>query len=332
MLRKNHPMTLLALAGGCLMLTATGVLAQAAQPEEVDDKPMSSLEEMRKSSAVDGLLSKTSAEDIRKAEESARNAMQSIVDAYQKNLPAKTKEFEGTRRKSDQIADDVMQAERDKALEFLGIDPQSNTSVAIFLSWSMPLELMRSYVLDAMWSGASVYFRGVPPGKELPAFVTKDLRTLVYGKHAANIAIDPRMFDAFNVTEVPTIVFSTTREQFTCKGVSPRKFSSGEKTLTYEGCPALPEDAYWKITGSVTTSYALNAFLEAGAPGVKPYTDAIAKGYAEGVPPGKPQKGFEGKWEDVLTPEELEMNRKFDERVKEEAAKKQAESTAATAR
>lgn len=239
-------------------------------------------------------------------QEIGKSIVNDILKAYEeKKSDSDVERVNNLRRRADDIANATISQERDKVLDFLGIDPQSSDALYYFVSWSMPLEMLRAYAIDAMWSGGTLVFKGVPPGKDLVRFVTDDLRQLVYGKGAAaNISIDPRLYDAYGVTTVPAIVFTTVRDNMQCQGVNPVSFKSGDQMLTYDTCPELASDKYWKISGSISTSYALDSFKEAGAAGVDPYKRALAKGLATGAMPTKEQKPYVGDWKDALSPSE----------------------------
>lgn len=206
----------------------------------------------------------------------------------------------------DQIANKQIERSRDQTLEGLGLDPMSNNALFYFVSWSMPLSLLRSYAVEAMWDGGTLVFRGIPPGMTWTQFVLHDLKSIVYGKGAsANISIDPRLFDAYKVTSVPTIVFTTTRQNLACDIDVP--FVYHKQTLTYKACPPVASAAYDKIVGGVTSVYALQTFIDGGRTQAKPYLAALARGYAgTGAKVGKIQTPFEGKWSGVQGPEQLQ--------------------------
>lgn len=209
-------------------------------------------------------------------------------------------------RRVDDIADSALATDRDKVLKFLGIDPAGESSLYYFVSYEMPLELLRSYVVEAMWAGGTLVFKGIPPGREMRDFITKDLRELIYGKgSAASLSIDPRLFDAYAIDSVPAIVSTVDRKNFLCKGVNPKAFKYGDKTLSYDTCPPVDESKYWKITGAVTSDFALREFIKAGATHAQVNLDALAKGFATGTMPAKNQQGFSGEWKDAVSPEEL---------------------------
>jgi len=225
-------------------------------------------------------------------------------------------------RRADDIADGAISADRDKVLRFLGIDPKGDSNIYYFVSYEMPLEVLRAYVIEAMWSGGTLVFRGIPPGRELRDFITVDLRNLVYGKGAsAALSIDPRMFDAYKVTTVPSIVYTEERKNFVCMGVNPKPFKYEEKDYTYDTCPPVDESKYWKIGGAVTTDFALREFVNAGGKGAQRHLDALAKGYATGTVAPKNQQGFSGEWKDAISPAELMAVRSAIETAKQAGSK-----------
>ncbi len=297
MLPEGNSMTKLkfALAGGLLALTASMALAQA----DTSPEP-SAVDVMLKNAGLENLPP----EQLQEAKDAAAAMVKDILHAYEQRPPEDvTNAVDQLRRRADDIADKTIASKRDKVLEFLGIDPQSESALYYFVSWSMPLEMLRSYAIEAMWSGGTLVIKGVPPGKELGKFLVEDLRQLVYGKGAAAaISLDPRMFDAYGVTTVPTIVLTTVRDNLQCQGVNPVPFKVDGKEVSYDTCPELDPKSYWKVSGAVTSNYALQAFLDEGAVQAKPYLSALARGYAGQATPGRDQKPFVGEWKDVLSP------------------------------
>lgn len=298
MLLKTHPLKRSLLMAAVALLVCTGAIAQdASKPankvgftgvpyidKAVDDPELSAQARATGEKMVNDILS--SYQTL---------ATQEMADDAQR-----------LKHRADDIADAGMASERDKIMDFLGIDPQSNSGLYYFVSWSMPLELLRAIVIDAMWAGGTVVFKGVPPGKDLGKFIVNDLRQLVYGKGAAaNLSIDPRLFDAYSVQTVPTIVFTTVRGNMQCQGAARVPVNVGNIAVGYDTCPALDPASYWKITGAVTTNYALSLFIDDGAVTAKPYLEALARGWREGTAPGKEQKPFAGKWEDAISPSEI---------------------------
>lgn len=208
-------------------------------------------------------------------------------------------------RRADDIADATLSQDREKVLKFLGIDPNEEKNLYYFVSFEMPIEVLRAYVVEAMWAGGTLIFRGPPPGRDLGKFMTEDLRSLIYGKGAsASISLDPRLFDGYKITTVPTIVYTEDRKNFMCMGVNPKSFQHEGQTLSYDTCPPVDESKYWKISGAVTTDFALREFINAGAKGAQINLDALAKGFATGTVAPRNQQPFTGDWQDVITPDE----------------------------
>lgn len=284
------------------LILAFGLCAILATSGFAQDKPVESQVDLPFMNA-----SKLNSADLAAAKESGTNMVKEILNSYETlRTPEMASSAQQTKRKFDDIADEALAAERKKILEFLGVDPDSETGLYYLVSWSMPLEMLRSYVIEAMWSGGTLVFRGVPPGKELGKFIVNDLRELVYGKGAAvSLSIDPRLFDAYQVTSVPAIIFTTQKENMQCQGVSPVAVKVGNVSASYDTCPPLDTSTYWKITGGVTTSFALQAFIDSGAEKAKPYLAALSKGFANGTVPKKEQQLFSGKWEEAISPSEL---------------------------
>jgi type-F conjugative transfer system pilin assembly protein TrbC len=297
MLSETHSMSV---AVGIVL--AASLLAQAHAQEE-RTKPI----------RAPGALSAVGADQQAQALRDAQDMVNNILRSYQQLSPQVAEDLKfmpEVARRIDDIADQELALERARVLEFMGIDPNASTNLYYFVSWSMPLELLRSYALEAMWSGGTLVIKGVPPGKELGEFITGDLRHLVYGKGAAaNISIDPRLFDAYGVTAVPTIVYTTVRDNMQCQGVNPVSFEYADKTYSYDTCPLLDPSLYWKMSGAVTSAYALQTFADAGAPGVQAHLQALGRAWQGRVPLVKEQVGFTGAWEDALSPQQVQAVR-----------------------
>jgi len=205
-------------------------------------------------------------------------------------------------REAETIANPAMQRSRDRLLRFLGINPQGPTQLDIFVSWSMPLKMLRAYEVESMWTGAPLVFRGIPKGTTLRKFIVKDLRELVWGKGAgADISIDPRLYDLYSVTSVPTIVLSKRVDQMSC--AIDVSFSAGRAgMLSYDRCSRMNPSQFIKVEGAVTTAYALREFERNGWPQARQYLAALRKGYTHGLPASPTQTPFTGKWSRVRFP------------------------------
>lgn len=303
----TNPLKSIAIAA----IMATAALASAAFAQKSEEKAKEPEQGGIASTVATGKLpyleqGAIPEDTVKRGAELADQMVRDILKAYEEKQTADdVKAAENVRRRADDIANATIAKERDGILEFLGIDPNASTALYYFVSWSMPLEMLRSYAIEAMWAGGTLVIKGVPPGKELMNFMVEDVKQLVYGKGAsANISIDPRLFDVYAVDTVPTMVYTTVRDNLQCQGVNPVKFKAGEMTLSYDTCPELDPSTYWKLSGAVTTNYALQAFKDAGAPGVDVHMKALSRGWAGLDAPGKEQKPYVGDWKDVLSPAE----------------------------
>jgi type-F conjugative transfer system pilin assembly protein TrbC len=220
--------------------------------------------------------------------------------------PKAQEEMAKVSRRIDDIANKQMAGDREKVLRFLKIDPNAGTSVYIFVSWSMPLDMLRAYALEAMWTGGYLVFRGVPPGRSLPEFFMKDVRQIIYDKGAASVInLDPRLYDTYSVNVVPTIVLTTERKNPFCANSGTKTVKTKEQNLTYQLCPKMDPSKYWKISGAVTIDYALQVFQSSGATEAGPLLEALSKAY-QGTPATRAQKPFSGAWKDAPTPEKFD--------------------------
>lgn len=205
------------------------------------------------------------------------------------------------------IADASLAADRQKVLQFLGFKPQEADRLFYFVSFSMPKGMLRAYAEQALWDGGVLVFKGPLPHVPLATFITKYLNGLAGMKGAsATITIDPRLYDAFQITEVPTLVYSIVPENRVCKQVHLQKFQYNQHTWTYPVCdPANPKQ-YWKIEGAVTSDWALRQFKKAGAPGVSAYLRALAKGPKTATSQAKTQQPYTGSWATAPSPAQLQ--------------------------
>lgn len=279
--------------------------AQNAAAQTVAEEP--AVPTPNQALTVDNVGANLSPERRKALEDTARLIAESSKNSVNSGMGRRIAESTAKMaRRADDIADAALATDRSKVLEFLGVDPKGESSIYYFVSYEMPLEVLRAYVVEAMWSGGTLVFRGIPPGKDMRTFITGDLRELIYGKGAsASLSIDPRLFDGYKITTVPTIVYTEERKNFICSGVNPKAFKYKEQTLSYDTCPPVDESKYWKITGAVTTDFALREFINAGATRAQVHLDALALGFATGTVAPKSQQPYKGDWKDAITPEEL---------------------------
>jgi len=149
---------------------------------------------------------------------------------------------------------------REEALNLLGLSETRN-HLYIFISYSMPEDMIRAYAREAFWAGATLVVKGLEEGEEIMDFVQKKAHPLVEGKgYMASLNIDPRMFDAFDIQYVPSIVLSNDPYLEYCK---PSDELLTDFNVTRR-CEKRPENTYIKISGAITLDYALEQFIEEG--------------------------------------------------------------------
>lgn len=153
---------------------------------------------------------------------------------------------------------------RRKHLASLGLSDAEGRLYIFVSPTTMPKPMIRAYARDAMWTGAILVVRGLPPGTSLSTFVRKTL--LPYAKAGIALQIDPRLYDAFNIQAVPALVFTTALSTQICKHQHPVSEKLAGKAYTFDRCNQIPSSEYWKVTGGVTTLWALRHFKKHGAP------------------------------------------------------------------
>lgn len=130
--------------------------------------------------------------------------------------------------------------------------------VLAFVSLSMPPDALKPLVRDIARAGGVVVFRGFP-NNSAKAFVAGLSRAVESDADFASIAIDPRLFRAFDVRAVPTYVVASTDFDL-CDGLACRTAPP-------------PFDA---VSGNVTTDYALDVIADAAGPGSRVARVALA--------------------------------------------------------
>lgn len=215
-----------------------------------------------------------------------------------------------SKRRMDQLASESAESDRKKMRAAVGLAEDEPSGLFYLLSWSMPIEMLRAYVLEAHWGGGQVVFRGVPPDKSLVEHVTKDYVQLSRQGVGldAPVTMDPRMFDMFAVDAVPAIVLVDNMGELECVSMAPTPVRGNAKA-TIRKCEA-PATSWWKVTGGVTTIYALERMADAGSKAA-----ALRKEKFIAAASGKPQartgadgtslQPYAGKWEQAVTESDL---------------------------
>jgi conjugal transfer pilus assembly protein TrbC len=126
---------------------------------------------------------------------------------------------------------------------------QSQEGLVVFVSLSMPKESLRKVILDTSSAGGMVLFRGFP-NNSMQQFQQGLAGVLQKGDPIRNVAVDPRMFQAFNIANVPAYV----------------AFSKPLNLCTELECES-PVPEHDVMHGNVPLSYVLNEFASGGGPG-----------------------------------------------------------------
>lgn len=154
----------------------------------------------------------------------------------------------------------------------LGLDKEDQ--LYIFISRSMPDELIRSYALDAAYSGGILVMRGIGDKERLADFLRSEyMKNIKPDGMGAMVQLDPRLFDAFGIEVVPSIVYTNQSLAELCI----------DHGSTSQRCTPSAEDSFYKIAGSVTVKYALERFVQEGAgEGAERFISTLKKGYQTG--------------------------------------------------
>ena len=243
-----HLLALAALAGAAAF---AGAAAQTADPD-LD------LEAIRARAAeqagdADALAARARA----RAEQVGEQARTSAADAQ-----AHGRRFAGEAAKSArpdpaQTFDfDRMVADAgDMAKDGLGEAPR----FIAFASLSMPAQALRQMMDDVTRAGGVVVFRGLTQGSA--KVMTEALgKVLKPGERMDGVGIDPRLFRAFQVSEVPAYVV-TASDFDLCSG--------------FDCTSAVPP--YDRMNGNVTAEYALRTIAEGDGPGARIAAQHLAR-------------------------------------------------------
>lgn len=150
--------------------------------------------------------------------------------------------------------DEMIHAASANLKENQGTAPQ----FMVFVSTSMPEQALKRIIADTSAAGGVVVFRGFP-GNSGKAFIAALSKVVEKDQQFASIGIDPRLFRAFDVTAVPTMVVSSS--DFTpCDGLT---------------CKTTPPP-FDRIEGNVTVRYALETFAGENGPGALVARTALA--------------------------------------------------------
>lgn len=181
-----------------------------------------------------------------------------------------------------------------------GTVPGSTGKLYIFVSRSMPLSLLRTYALEAFYLGGTLVVKGIRPGQSVKDYVEEAVSDYnsADGQVLSGIEINPNLFDMFNVTMVPSVVW-TNRQGLDDVGAGcpdlpedaphPQVTVEGPDgspmTLDRPACAAAPDSSFYKLTGALALPYVFDRFEKAGAPkaAIDEYRQELAEMAQNGI-------------------------------------------------
>lgn len=225
------------------------------------------------------------------------------ISADLNRMDAKTVQFSVEQaQKWEQMAREAYVAalpKRDQALgKSLLLDdgsmPGGSGKLYFFVSRSMPESLLRAYSVAAMYTGADLIVKGVRKGDTIKEYFEEVISNFnnADGLLLAGMQVNPNLYDMFNVTVVPAVVW-TNRIGLDDVGSGCQNLPDDApvQKLTLQGpddepvtvdkptCAQVPASSFYKISGALTLEYVLERFQEAGAPKVA--MDKLRKSLAE---------------------------------------------------
>ena len=129
----------------------------------------------------------------------------------------------------------------------------------VFASLSMPEDSLKALIRDTALAGGTVTFNGFP-GNSMKAFQQGIMKVVDNNDAYSNIGVDPRLFRAFKVRSVPTVVVATSDFDL-CDG-----FDCTTQVPPFD-----------RISGNVTLGYALETFANGDGPGAAIAGQALAR-------------------------------------------------------
>lgn len=127
-----------------------------------------------------------------------------------------------------------------------GRDYRDSVLLKVFISSSMGLELLKTYVRQAKRYGGVLVFNGLPDNSWVK--LNKTVTEIVGDEEGVGIQIDPEEFDRFNIKTIPAFVLfkEDNRVTYTSK-------EAEEDKVIYD-----------KVTGNIGIETALRLFAEKG--------------------------------------------------------------------
>jgi type-F conjugative transfer system pilin assembly protein TrbC len=181
-----------------------------------------------------------------------------------------------------------------------GTVPGSSGKLYIFVSRSMPVSLLRTYALEAFYLGGTLVVKGIRPGQSVKDYVEEAVSNYDSADNQVltGIEINPNLFDMFDVTMVPSVVW-TNRQGLDDVGAGcpdlpddaphPQVTVEGPDgspmTLDRPACAAAPDSSFYKLTGALALPYVFDRFEAAGAPkaAIDEYRQELAEMAQNGI-------------------------------------------------
>ncbi len=168
--------------------------------------------------------------------------------------------------------------------------PGGSGKLYFFVSRSMPESLLRAYSVAALYTGAELVVKGVRKGDTIKEYFEEVISNFnsADGMLLAGMQVNPNLYDMFNVTVVPSVVWTSRIglddvgsgcqnlpddapvEKLTLQGPDNEPLTVDKPTCA----PAAPS-SFYKISGALTLEYVLERFQDAGAP--KAAMDSLRK-------------------------------------------------------
>ena len=162
-----------------------------------------------------------------------------------------------------------------------GTVPGSTGKLFFFVSRSMPLSLLRTYALESFYLGGTLVVKGIRPGESVNEYVDEAVSDYnsADSQVLSGIEINPNLFDLFNVTMVPSVVWTNRQglddigagcpnlpENVPPPQVSVEGPGGSPITLDKPVCAPAPDSSFYKLTGALALPYVFDRFEQAGAP------------------------------------------------------------------
>jgi type-F conjugative transfer system pilin assembly protein TrbC len=295
----------LASAATMLCLLCLGGTAAAQETAATKDKPRASANQSgvdRMKAIMDSMQSGQQGGLSGATQRAVQTGVASGEKSAKLDMPASTVEFSiKANEQWQQMSREAFVAAlppRDRAIGASvilgdGTLPGNQGKLYFFVSRSMPVSLLRAYALEALYTGASLVTRGIRKGDTIKEYIEEAMTDFnnAEGTMLAGMEVNPNLFDMFNVTVVPAVVW-TNRIGLEDIGAGCQDLPEGSAMPQVEmtgpddqpimvdkpTCAPASPSSYYKIAGALTLPYVLDRFEEAGLSreATKVYRTALA--------------------------------------------------------